>query len=68
MQKLDLKPDECIMIGNDFSEDIVPTEKLGIQGFLLKDCLIHKGNQDISVYPQGGFEELKKYLAEKLAD
>ena len=68
MQKLDLKPDECIMIGNDFGEDIVPTEKLGIQGFLLKDCLIHKGNQDISVYPQGGFEELKKYLAEKLAD
>ena len=68
MQKLDLKPDECIMIGNDFGEDIVPTKKLGIQGFLLKDCLIHKGNQDISVYPQGGFEELKKYLAEKLAD
>ena len=68
MQKLDLKPDECIMIGNDFGEDIIPTEKLGIQGFLLKDCLIHKGSQDISTYPQGRFEELKKYLAEKLAD
>jgi len=68
MQKLDLKPDECIMIGNDFGEDIIPSEKLGIQGFLLKDCLIYKGNQDISAYPQGGFEELKKYLAEKLSD
>lgn len=66
LQKLDLRPQECIMIGNDFGEDIVPTEKLGIQSFLLTDCLIHKGSQDISAYPQGGFEELKKYLAEKL--
>ena len=63
LQKLDLRPEECIMIGNDYGEDIVPTEKLGIQSFLLTDCLIHKGSQDISAYPQGGFEELKRYLA-----
>jgi len=68
LQKFDLKPEECVMVGNDFGEDILPTEKLGIQGFLLTDCLIHKGSQDISAYPQGDFEDLKKYLAEKLAD
>jgi len=56
------------MVGNDFDEDMVPTKALGIQGFLLTDCLIHKGSHDISAYPQGGFEDLKKYLVEKLAD
>ena len=68
LQRLDLKPEECVMVGNDFGEDVVPTERLGIQGFLLTDCLIHKGSQDISAYPQGGFEDLKKYLVYKLAD
>lgn len=62
LQKLDLKPEECIMVGNDFDEDIVPTEKLGMQGFLLTDCLINKKEQDIHKYPQGDFAALKKYL------
>lgn len=68
LQRLDLKPEECVMVGNNFEEDMVPTEKLGIQGFLLTDCLIHKGSQDISAYTQGSFAELKKYLAEKVED
>ena len=68
LQRLDLKPEECVMVGNDFEEDMVPTEKLGIQGFLLADCLIYKGSQDISAYPQGGFEDLKNYITVKLAD
>lgn len=62
LDKLGLKPEECIMVGNDFDEDIVPTEELGMQGFLLTDCLINKKNQDISKYPQGDFETLIDYL------
>ena len=62
LQKLDLKPEECIMVGNDVDEDMVPTEKLGMKVFLLTDCLINKNGQDISGYPQGDFEALKKYL------
>ena len=50
------------MIGNDVDEDMVPTEKLGMKVFLLTDCLINKNGQDISSYPQGDFEVLKKYL------
>ncbi len=41
LQKPDLKPEECIMVGNDFGEDMVPTEKLGIQGFLVKRIKLH---------------------------
>ena len=66
LDKLELKPEECIMVGNDFDEDIVPTEMLGMQGFLLKDCLINKKEQDISGYPQGDFEALLKYLQNML--
>jgi FMN phosphatase YigB (HAD superfamily) len=62
LDKLGLKPEECIMVGNDFSEDILPTESIGMQGFLLTDCLINKNDQDISKYSHGNFEELKNYL------
>lgn len=67
LEKLGLNPEECMMVGNDFDEDIVPTENLGMQGVLLTDCLINKKEQDISKYPQGGFEELKAYLEERLS-
>lgn len=66
LQKLKLKSEECIMVGNDFDEDIVPTQMLGMQGFLLTDCLINKKEQDISKYPQGDFEALRAYLEEKI--
>jgi FMN phosphatase YigB (HAD superfamily) len=51
------KPEECLMVGNDVSEDMV-AEQLGMQVFLLTDCLINKNGEDISRYPHGGFEEL----------
>lgn len=67
LEKLELKPEECIMVGNDFDEDMVPTASLGMQGFLLIDCLINKKGKDISKCPQGDFTILKKYLEEKLS-
>lgn len=63
LHKIGCSPEECLMVGNDVSEDMV-AEKLGMNVFLLKDCLINKGNKDISSYPQGGFEELLQYLQE----
>lgn len=54
-------PENCIMVGNDVGEDMV-AEDLGMQVFLLTDCLINKKNADISRYPQGSFPELMEYL------
>ena len=62
LEKLQLKPEECVMVGNDFDEDIVPTEGLGMKTFLLTDCLINKNGADFSKYSQGDFEALKNYL------
>jgi len=61
--KIGVKPEECIMVGNDVSEDMV-AEKLGMKVFLLTDCLINKENVDISIYPNGGMNEALAFLLE----
>lgn len=59
--KLNLKPEECLMVGNDASEDMA-AEKVGMRVFLLTDCLINKHNADISRYPNGSFPELLEFI------
>lgn len=61
LEKIGCKPEECIMVGNDVSEDMI-AEQLGMKVFLLTDCIINKEEKDIHLYPHGSFEELKKYL------
>ena len=58
---LKVSPEECLMVGNDVNEDMVARE-LGMQVFLLTDCIINKDNRDISQYPGGGFPELLAYI------
>ncbi|MBP3305606.1 MAG: HAD family hydrolase [Oscillospiraceae bacterium] len=61
LRRLGLKPEECLMVGNDAAEDM-PAETLGMKVFLLTDCLINNQNMDISRYPQGSFEQLTEYI------
>ena len=61
MDALDVKPEECVMIGNDVDEDMI-ARTLGIQVFLLTDCLINKNCADISIYPHGSFPELLDFI------
>ena len=56
-----LSPEECVMVGNDVSDDM-PAEKLGMRVFLLTNDLINKENIDISRYPHGSFDELAEFL------
>lgn len=65
LEKIGVAPEDCLMVGNDVTEDMM-TENLGMKVFLLTDCLINKENKDISVYPNGSFEELFAYLEENL--
>ncbi len=59
--KLELSPEECLMVGNDVSEDM-PAEQIGMKVFLLTDCLINSENKDISHYRCGSFKELLDYV------
>ena len=61
LDMIQVKPEECVMVGNDVGEDMIARE-LGMQVFLLTDCLINKPNTDIEQYPHGGFDELLSYI------
>lgn len=61
INELHVLPSECLMVGNDVCEDMV-AEKLGIKVFLLTDYLINKQGTDISVYPQGTFNDLTDFI------
>lgn len=61
LREMDIEPSEALMVGNDVSDDMV-AKNIGMKVFLLTNCLINRTNQDISVYPQGDFEQLKSYI------
>ncbi len=61
LERLQLTPEECLMVGNDALEDMVAGQ-LGMKVFLLTDCLINKDDVDISVYPHGSYDELEAFI------
>ena len=61
LNELQVSAEECLMIGNDVSEDMV-AEQLGMKVFLLTDCLINKKETDISVYPHGDMDALFRFI------
>ncbi len=62
LQKIGAKIEECLMVGNDVGEDMIATEKLGMQVFLLTDDLINKTDRKVSDFPNGNFDDLIKFL------
>lgn len=67
LDTLHVSPRECLMVGNDAKEDLA-AKVLGIPVFLLTDCLINKGNRDLSRLPQGSFPELLEYIRSLTVD
>ena len=62
-EKLGLDPREVLMVGNDVGDDMV-AEAVGMQVFLLADCLINKANENINKYRHGGFSKLSELIEE----
>ena len=58
---LGVKPEECLMVGNDATEDMAARE-VGMDVFLLTDCLINAKNRDLNAYPRGDFAALNAYI------
>jgi len=63
-ERLGVQPEECLMVGNDVTEDMI-AETVEMKVFLLTNCLINKERKDISVYPRGNFKQLIKLLKEE---
>lgn len=60
-RKCGMEPTECLMVGNDATEDMI-AETVGMKVFLLTDCLLNKKNVDTSRYPQGDFDALTAFI------
>lgn len=61
LARLGVRAEECLMVGNDVQEDMM-TRSLGMQVFLLTDCMIDRQNTDIEQYPHGGFDDLMTFI------
>lgn len=61
LKRLNLAPEECLMVGNDTDDDM-PAGMLGMQVFLLPACLLNKSGKSLSAYPQGDFDDLLAYI------
>ena len=59
--KLGVKPSDCLMVGNDTAED-AEALLMGVNFFLLTDCLLNKESKDISKFTRGSFVQLLNYI------
>lgn len=59
-----LKPEECLMVGNDMEEDMVVKE-LGMDGWILDDYLISRNGTDVSDW-RGSRKDFYKKVKEQL--
>ncbi len=62
LDKLNLSPEDVLMVGNDVKEDMV-AGGLGMSVFLMPEYIINKENQDISVFPSGDFDDLIRFIS-----
>lgn len=58
-----LNPRECVMIGNDVKEDMTARE-LGMEGWLITDCLLNTENLPVSCEFEGTLAELKEKIVQ----
>lgn len=61
LETLNLKPENCVMVGNDVQEDMIARE-FGMKVFLLTDSLINRTGEDIGKFPHGSFPELMTFI------
>ncbi len=58
MYKNGLSPEECVMVGNDIGEDMVPASSAGMDVVLSTDCLINPGGLPVEGFRPTSFGQL----------
>ena len=64
-EKIGVHPSDCLMVGNDTTEDAAAMQ-IGADFFLLTDCLLNKERKDISKYSRGSFTQLLNYIENQI--
>lgn len=60
-EKLGVKPEECVMIGNSVQDDMAAA-KAGLKVFLVPEWLENPAEEDHSALPQGTLDEAAEYV------
>lgn len=63
LKSRELDADQCIMVGNDISDDMIAIE-LGLDAYLVTDCIINPRNENIDRYTNGSFDDFYNYVKE----
>lgn len=63
MRETGLDPKDCLMVGNDAIEDMAAA-KLGMETYLVTDCLINRKSLDISGMRHGTMKDFYEHLSE----
>ena len=61
LDNINKQPEECIMVGNDVFDDL-PAKKLGIDTYLVTDCLLNRHNQPINSDYQGTYQDFYSFV------
>ena len=61
IEKIGVQSGECLMVGNDTTEDAAAI-LAGTDFFLLTDCLLNNERKDISKYTRGSFMQLLSHI------
>ena len=59
-EKMGVNPEKCLMVGNNVKEDIVASQKVGLDTFLVTDCLI--ATVEIPETKKGSLADLVEYF------
>lgn len=54
-------PEECLMVGNDVTEDMC-VKDLGLDTYLITDCILNSKNLPIEEYKSGSFQDFEKFI------
>ena len=61
LDRFGLSAGDCLMIGNDMEEDMVPAAGLGMERFLVTDCLINPKDRPLTM-PHGILADALEFL------
>lgn len=61
LKKINRKPKECIMFGNDVDEDLI-AGKIGIKTYLVMDYIINRENRDIDSDYRGSLKDVVDFI------
>jgi FMN phosphatase YigB (HAD superfamily) len=63
LKDIEKKPEDCMMVGNDVQEDII-AGKLGLKTFLIRDCLLHRTEDETTADYEGDYESFYEFVTE----